>query len=358
MDTRTELSRIGRLSNAFGISGFEDDIVSILRKEAEGLGRITEDAMRNLYIERKENTGDKPVLMLDAHSDEVGFMIKAIRPDGMLEFTTIGGWVVSNIPAHLVHVLNSDGVYVPGVVASKPPHFMSEQERKASLDLSQLVIDVGSTTYEEVVEDFKIEIGAPVVPDALFSYDSRHGVMRGKAFDNRLGCSAVIAVLKELEGVELGVDIVGAIASQEEVGTRGAIVTAQRVKPDAALVFEGCPADDTVLPAYQAQTVLKKGPMLRHIDARMITSPRFLRYAIETAKANGIKHQRAVRTGGSTNGAPIHVEGKAVPSVVIGTPVRYAHTSYCYSAYEDYENGVLLGKAIALKLDRKTIESF
>lgn len=358
MDKNKELERIARLSNAYGISGFEDDVTAILRKEAEGLGAVSEDAMRNVYIERKENTGGKPVLMLDAHSDEVGFMVKAIRPDGMLEFTTIGGWVVYNIPAHLVHVLNSEGKYIPGVVASKPPHFMTPEERKAPLELSQLVIDVGSVSMEEVTESFKIEIGAPVVPDASFYYNEENGVMRGKAFDNRLGSAAVLSVLEGLQGLDLAVDVVGAIASQEEVGTRGAVVTAQRVKPDVCLVFEGCPADDTVLPAYQAQTVLKKGPMLRHIDARMITSPRFLRFALETAKKNGIKHQRAVRTGGSTNGAPIHVEGKAVPSVVIGMPVRYAHTSYCYSSYEDYENGVRLGTAVAEGLTKEVIESF
>ena len=358
MDRSKELSIIEALSNANGISGFEDEPVAVLRKEAEGLGRISEDAMRNLYIERSENTGGKPVLMLDAHSDEVGFMVRAIRPDGMLEFTNIGGWVASNIPAHLVRVLNSEGRYLTGIVASKPPHYMTEAEKKAPLDMTQLVIDLGVSSADEVVNDCKIEIGAPVVPDADFFYDETMEVMRGKAFDNRLGSAAVLSLLRELKGMELGVDIVGAIASQEEVGTRGATVTVQRVKPDACFVFEGCPADDTVMPAYKAQTVLKKGPMLRHIDARMITNPRFQRYAMDTAKEEGIPMQTAVRTGGSTNGAPIHVGGKAVPCIVIGIPVRYAHTSYCYSSIADYENAGRLGKAIALKLNSEVISSF
>ena len=128
-----------------------------------------------------------------------------------------------------------------------------------------------------------------------------HDILIGKAFDNRLGCAAVLSTIERLAGESLAVNVTGAFGSQEEVGTRGAVVTANRVSPDIALVFEGCPADDTVVPDYRAQTVLKKGPMLRHIDARMITNPRFQRYALELAEASGIPVQRAVRSGGATN---------------------------------------------------------
>ena len=126
------------------------------------------------------------------------------------------------------------------------------------------------------------------------------------------------------------------------MGTRGAAVTANTVKPDLAIVFEGCPADDTVAEPYMIQTAIHKGPMLRHIDARMITHPRFQRYALDLAEELGIPVQESVRTGGSTNGAPIHLSNQGVPVIVIGIPVRYIHTHYGLAAHSDVENAAKL----------------
>ena len=94
MDKKTTLEMIAAISNANGTSGFEDEVVAVIRPYAEGLGEITEDHMRNLYIRRKENNGKRPVVQLDAHSDEVGFMVQAICPNGTLRIIQIGGWVI------------------------------------------------------------------------------------------------------------------------------------------------------------------------------------------------------------------------------------------------------------------------
>ena len=139
---------------------------------------------------------------------------------------------------------------------------------------------------------------------------------------------------------------------------RGAAVTANRVKPDAAIVFEGCPADDTVAEPWLVQTAIRKGPMLRHLDARMITNPRYQRYALDLAAQLSIPVQEAVRAAGSTNGAVIHLTGRGVPAIVIGVPVRYAHTHYGVSAYADFDNGVKLACEILRRMDRDLIESF
>ena len=112
MDKKTTLEMIAAISNANGTSGFEDEVVAVIRPYAEGLGEITEDHMRNLYIRRKENNGKRPVVQLDAHSDEVGFMVQAICPNGTLRIIQIGGWVNNNIPAHKVWVRNKFGEYI------------------------------------------------------------------------------------------------------------------------------------------------------------------------------------------------------------------------------------------------------
>ena len=358
MDKQTTLQMIAAISNANGVSGFEDDVVAAILPYAEQVGETKVDRMRNVFIRRKENTGSRPVVQLDAHSDEVGFMVQAICPNGTLRIIPIGGWVSHNIPAHKVWVRNRYGKYIPGLTASKPPHFMTEQERKAPLDIKDITVDVGAVSREEAIEVYGIRIGEPVAPDVTFTYAEDTDLMVGKSFDCRLGCAAILKTMHELAGEELAVDIVGACASQEEVGVRGATVTAQVVQPDLAIVFEGCPADDTCVEPYMVQTAIKRGPMLRHIDARMITNPRYQRYALDLAEKLGIPVQDAVRAAGSTNGAAIHLTGRGVPVIVIGVPVRYAHTHYGVSAYADFDNAVKLACEILKRADADLIESF
>jgi putative aminopeptidase FrvX len=358
MNKDQNLALIEALSNAPGVSGFEDEVVSLLRRHAAPLGAVSEDAMRNLYIKRPSPREGLPVLQLDAHSDEVGFMVRAIKPNGTLDFIPLGGWPEASIPSHRVLVRNREGAYIPGVVASKPPHYMSEAERKVLPEITSMAIDIGASSDREVREEYRISVAAPVVPDVAFEYRAAQDVMIGKAFDNRLGCAAIVATLQDLAGADLGVELIGAFAAQEETGLRGATVTAQQVKPDIAICFEGCPADDTVVESYAVQTALKRGPMLRHIDARMITNPRFQRFTLDLAAEKGIPVQEGVRTGGSTNGGIIHLSGKAVPVIVIGIPSRYIHTHYGIASYGDFEKAVTLACELIRALNGSIIGGF
>ena len=312
MDKKQSLELCAALSNAKGAPGFEDEVLAVLRRYGEGLGSFREDSLRNLYLSRSGNQGGRPMVQLDAHTDEVAFMVQAVKPNGTLRFTTLGGWVPSNIPAHRVWVQR----------------------------------------------DFRVRMAAPVVPDVTFEYQEKHDLMIGKAFDCRLGCASILRTLDNLRDKTLNVDVTGAFAVQEEMGTRGATVTANTVKPDLAIVFEGCPADDTVAEPYMIQTAIHKGPMLRHIDARMITNPRFQRYALDLAEELGIPVQESVRTGGSTNGAPIHLSNQGVPVIVIGIPVRYIHTHYGIAAHSDVENAARLAAAILERMDAAQISRF
>lgn len=358
MEKKQALEMIAAISNANGVSGFEDETVEVIKSYAQKVGDTTADRMRNLFVRRNENTGDKPIVQLDAHSDEVGFMVHAVCPNGTLKIIPIGGMVASNIPAHLVRVRNRHGEYITGVTVSKPPHFMTQAERNAPLEMSSISVDVGASSADEAIHDYGIRIGEPVVPDVSFMYNEEKDLMIGKAFDCRAGCSAVLKTLYELQGESLDVDIIGAFAAQEEVGLRGAVVTSNTVKPDIAIVFEGTPADDTVVEKYMVQTAIKHGPMLRHIDAKMITNPRYLRYALDLAEELDIPVQDAVRTGGATNGASIHLSNTGVPVIVIGIPVRYIHTHYGIAAYSDFDNAVKLACALLKRFNRDLIYSF
>ena len=358
MDKAESLNMIAAISDAYGAPGFEDEVLQVIRRFGADLGAFQEDTMRNLYLERQENRGAGVRIQLDAHMDEVGFMVQAIRPNGTLRFVPLGGWVPANIPAHRVRVQTADGSYIPGVVASKPPHFMGEAERNQAPAVEDMSIDIGSSSQAETTDVFHVRMGAPVVPDVSFTYEAEHDLMIGKAFDCRLGCAAILQTLHLLAGRPLDADVTAAFSTQEEMGTRGATVTANRVKPDLAIVFEGCPADDTFSEPYMIQTALHKGPMLRHLDKRMITHPRFQRFALDLAAELDIPVQESVRTGGSTNGAPIHLSNAGVPTIVVGIPVRYIHTHYGIATYSDVMNSARLAAAILERVDEQLLASF
>ena len=131
-----------------------------------------------------------------------------------------------------------------------------------------------------------------------------------------------------------------------------------RIKPAAAICFEGCPADDTSAPAYMIQDALRGGVMLRHMDATVICTPRFTEFAQNVAEKAGIKVQMAVRSGGGNNGAYIISANGGTPVIVAGIPVRYIHTFNCIAAMQDVESNVSFGVALCKSLTDKIIKGF
>ena len=149
--------------------------------------------------------------------------------------------------------------------------------------------------------------------------------------------------------------VVGALASQEEIGTRGAQVTSQIVKPDLAFVFEGSPADDMYYDTFEAQGVLKKGVQIRHLDQSYISHRGFINLAMKKAEEKDIPFQSAVRRGGGTNAGKIHLSEKAVPVLVLGIPSRYVHTHYAYAAEEDIDAAVNLAVEVIKSLQPEKV---
>ena len=350
------LELIEKLCNARGASGFEDEVLIIAREYCKDFATFKEDSMRNLYIYPNYNKGNRAQILLDAHSDEVGFMVQAIKPDGTLRFIPIGGWNEKSLPSAKVQIYTSAG-YISGVIAAMSPHLMTADQRNAPVSYENLVIDIGATSDKEAVE-MGIEIGAPVVPLSPFEYDKKHGILHGKAFDDRLGVAAMLMCLRAMKGNKTDMDIIGVISSQEEVGERGITAAMYNIKPAAAICFEGCPADDTSAPSYMVQDALRGGVMLRYMDRTVICTPRFTSFAKDIAKQNNIKVQMAVRSGGGNNGAYIISANGATPVIVAGIPVRYIHTFNCIAAYEDVETCASFGVELCKSLNCEIIERF
>lgn len=132
------------LTNAFGPSGFEEDVVRAVRKHCTGMS-LTNDAMNNVYARIGGNAeGRKPVLMLDAHTDECGFMVQGIMENGLLSLIMLGGMDLPSIPAHTLLVRTRAGKLVKGITTSRPVHFMTDKEKSAPLDIREMFLDVGA----------------------------------------------------------------------------------------------------------------------------------------------------------------------------------------------------------------------
>lgn len=348
---------IKKLSNAEGISGFEDNVLKIVKNEISNIYNVEKDSMNNLYINNisKENR-KKPVVMLEAHSDEVGFMVQNIEANGLLKFIPIGGWSSSQVQAHKVKVLTNDGKYIKGIISSTPVHFLKSDGK---MELKDMFVDIGVFSYDEAKEK-GIEIGAPVVPDVECEFLSEQNLFLGKAFDDRIGCAIITEVMKVIKNDldNLDVEVTGVLSSQEEVGLRGAIVSSQKVCPDLAIVLEAPPADDTFRNKFSSQGGLKKGVQIRHIDPTMIANPKFIKFIKDVAKKYNIKYQETVRESGGTNAGKIHLENLGIPTVVLGVPTRYAHSHHGFVSLDDYESTLELVKKLLKELNENIIKNF
>ena len=146
-----DIELIEKLCNARGASGFEDEVVAIAREYLKDDASFKEDSMRNLYIYPNYNKGNRPQILLDAHSDEVGFMVQAIKPDGTLRFIPIGGWNEKSLPSSKVQIFTSSG-YISGIISAMSPHLMTADQKNAPVSYENLVIDIGATSDKEAQE--------------------------------------------------------------------------------------------------------------------------------------------------------------------------------------------------------------
>jgi putative aminopeptidase FrvX len=344
-----------RLTLLAGPPGAEGPVRSFFRRALDGVGRIECDRLGSIACE-KRGASASPRIELDGHLDEVGFMVQTISDEGALGFIALGGWWEHVLLGQRVDVLAERGP-VPGVVASKPVHFLSAEERKHVLPIDKLHIDIGASSREEAAE-MGVRIGDPVVPHAEFFPFANPKVLSSKAFDDRVGVALVIEALRGLDGGHPNT-VVGVGAVQEEVGSRGAATSARIAEPDAAIVLEGTPADDLPgTPQAQRQAVLGKGPQLRFYDPTALSNRAFARFVEDVARAEGIPLQIAVRRSGGTDARAIAVHGRGVPTVVIGVPARYIHTHVSLIHLDDYVAARRLAIALVNALDGAAVESF
>ncbi len=327
---------IKKLSEAHGIPGSEDEVRDILREELEKYCDSVEvDRLGNL-IARKRGSGKK--VMLTAHMDEIGLMVKHIDEKGFLRFTTIGGFFDQTLLNQRVIVHGRRKV--KGVIGSKPPHLMKEEERKKVVEYSDMFIDIGATSDKEAKKI--VRVGDYVTFDVSFA-ELENGFITGKAFDDRLGCAALVEVAKSVES-DLDIYFVGTV--QEEVGLKGARTSAFKINPDIAIAIDVTTTGDYPgISKEQCAVEINKGPVITIADSkgRGLIAHKLVRdVLIKTAERHKIPYQLEVGEGGTTDATAIHLTREGIPSGVVSVPTRYIHSPVEVASIRDYENLVKL----------------
>jgi endoglucanase len=342
-----ETTLLRKLSNAYGPPGYEDEVRDLLREELEDCADETKvDKLGNVIFWHRGKKG-KPLIMLAAHTDEVGFLVRHIEDQGYLRIHAWG--VVPNLlPGQRLLFRGKKGD-LKGVVGTKPPHIMSEEERKKPVVLDDLFVDIGTCTREEA-ERRGAYVGMTGVFDVEFT-DLGDGYVRGKALDDRAGCFVMAEVFKSLKGSPLNVVAVGTV--QEEVGLRGSKTAAYQVDPDYGLAIEGTFAVDMPgMAPHMVPAALRKGPVVTIADASVIAHPTVFKTIVEAAEAEKIPYQFKKIPSGGTDAGSIHLTKGGIPSGTIAVPCRYIHGPAAITSTEDIENTIRLVKAFVDRISK------
>lgn len=324
-----------KLSNACGVAGREEEVrklmVQLLKPYTD---EVNLDRMENVVAIKKGRKG-MPKVMLAAHMDEVGLMVKTITKDGFLQFAKMGGIDDRILLAEKVNVFSEKAV-LPGVIGSKPPHIQKEEERKKIVPYDEMFIDIGAESREDAKE-MGVKVGDPVAFDAEYTKIGKDSVVMGKAFDDRAGCAVLVETMKLLKETDCTVYAVGTI--QEEVGLRGATTAAFCVDPDVGLALDVTIAGDVPgVREFDTSVKMGKGPALTVNDSGLITHRKVLRWLIDTASQNGINYQLESGLMGTTDAARMALTRQGVPSGTISIPSRYIHNPLGLVSLKDLES--------------------
>jgi len=317
------------LCAASGVSGGEDEIRELLIKKTEGFKHQI-DVMGNLLI---ESGGNGKKIMLAAHMDEVGLIISEITDNGFLKFKTVGGISTEVIIGKKVYVGKEK---IPGIIGVRAVHLQKKEEREASLDTNKLYIDIGATSREEA--ESAIELGDLAVFDIYFS-EFGDRLVTTKALDDRAGCAIMLELLNKRHNSNLCL----AFTAQEEVGTRGAQVAAEILKPDMAIVIETTICADTYpISSQNHVTMLGAGPVITFMDRVSIPDRNVMDTLINTAKKHQIPWQYKRTTMGGTDAGVISRAAEGIPTAIIALPCRNLHSPSTVISLDDYDNTLKL----------------
>lgn len=327
-----QLNWFENLTQLNGISGHEHHVAAYLRKEYEKMGFSPfYDNLGSIAVLKKSKKKDAPKVLVLGHMDEIGFLVKDILPTGVLKMMPVGGWFSQNLLAHRVQVTTRSGHIYKGTIGSIPPHMLSPQERLKPMEIDKMIVDVGASDKEEILE-MGIQIGDMIVVEGSFEPLTSHRYL-AKAFDNRYGCVMGLEILDALKDIELNFDLIVGASVQEEVGLRGAQTLTQLVNPDYAIILDCSPANDAT--DKNAQGKLGEGVLIRMMDGSMIANKSLIYDLVDVCKDHNIKHQFYFSLGGTDAGI-VHKSHSGVKTLTCCIVARNIHTSSSIMDARDY----------------------
>jgi endoglucanase len=244
---------------------------------------------------------------------------------------------------------------VLGVVGSKPPHELREEDRKKVLEIKDMYIDVGATSDWDVKKKLDIQPGDRILPDSHFTMMANPNLMLAKAWDNRLGCGLAAETVLALEGQAHPNTVYAVATVQEEVGLRGAQTSAFKVAPDVGIALDVGIAHDT--PGTEGDEKLGGGPLIVVYDGSAIPNTKLLDLTIDTARKLKIPLQFESIERGGTDAGKIHLNAEGVPSISMGCAARYIHSHVSIIDRRDFDRTVKLLVALVKRLDRRTVDA-
>lgn len=314
------LPLLKELTEAHGVSGQEGAIRQIVRRELGSICDIRSDSMGNLICTKK-GSGNKKV-MIAAHMDEIGFVVKHIDKDGFIRLATLGGWDPRQMNSQRVKLRTRTGEELQGVLmyGTKPAHLLSDAEAREGQKIDNFFVDLGLSGDEVRT---KVSIGDQITMDRPFVELGQ--CVTCKAMDDRVGLFVMIEAVKSV-GVH-DTDIVAVATVQEEIGLRGAAASGWSVQPDVAIALDITLANDIPgVPEQDHVTKLGGGAAIKVLDSSLICNPKLVEHFRAVAEKNGIKHQLEVLTRGGTDAGAIQRLHGGIPSFTLSIPTRYVHT--------------------------------
>ncbi|MDK2800526.1 MAG: tetrahedral aminopeptidase [Clostridiales bacterium] len=325
------------LSSLTAVSGYEHVSLTEIKKFFQPYcDLVYDDKMGNIIGVKKTKTKTPHKVMLAAHMDEIGLMVKSIDEKGFIKFTNIGGVDQRLLLAQEVIVHGKEELF--GVISAKPPHLQSKEEANKAVKMEDLVIDVGMEA--EKVKKL-INIGDIVsFRSSLTTLMNKY--ICGKSMDNRVGVAVMIECLKELNRQDIDVELYAAATVQEEVGLRGATVISYDINPDIGIAIDVCHGDTPDVSKDETY-VTSKGPV---ITLGPNIHPKLAKKIMNIAKEYNIPFQTDVDPGNTgTDAWAIQVTRAGIPTLLVSIPLRYMHTTVETVCYNDIANA---GKLLAI----------
>jgi putative aminopeptidase FrvX len=346
------LELLHQLADVPGPSGFEEPvrklIVSNMKPYASSL-RI--DGMGSIIATQGS---EGPRVMVDAHMDELGGLVRRITPNGFLTMQMLGGWLDQALVDQRWIIIGSKGP-VRAVTGIRDIHVVPAAERTRVYPRDSLFLDVGGQSDAEV-RAMGVEAGDPVVPDAPFAVLNGTENYLGKAWDDRAGCAVVIEAMRRLANGAHRNQIFFTITTQEEIGLRGAHAATEEIKPDIGIALEAGIAGDVFgTHPEESQEKLGGGPGLFLYDSSELPNRKFVQFIKDTARAINIPLQLDLVTGYGDDSAEIQKSNGGVPTVNLVLPVRYTHAHNGIISRRDFDRMVDLLVAVLERLDSGTV---